>query len=72
MLLRMPDIAVPNIINLNIDSIQKEIRNCKTNRGQKMHAVAEDCTNRDAHSAIKLDDNGQQHQSQANKLINYL
>ena len=70
-LLRMPDTTVLNIINLNIDSIQKEIGNCKTNSCQEMHAVAEDCTNRDAHSAIKQDDNGQQHQSQANKLINY-
>ena len=56
-LLGMQDMAVLNIINLNIDSIQKEIRNCKTNR--------------DTHSAAKQDDNGQQHQSQANKLINY-
>ena len=29
-LLGMPDTAALNIINLNIDSIQKEIRNCKT------------------------------------------
>ena len=36
-----------------------------------MHAVAEDCTNRDTHSTIKQNDNGQQHQSHANKLINY-
>ena len=40
-LFTMPDKAVLNIINLNIDSIQKEIRKCKTNRGQEMHAVAE-------------------------------
>ena len=52
-LLGMPDTAVLNIINLNIDSIQKEIGNCKANRGQEMHAVTEDCTNKDAHSAIK-------------------
>ena len=32
-LLGMPDTAALNIINLNIDSIKKEIRNCKTNRG---------------------------------------
>ena len=48
----IPDTAALNIINLNIDSIQ-EIRNCKTNRGQEMHAVVEDHTNRDTHSAIK-------------------
>ena len=52
-LLGMPDKVVLNIINLNIDSIQKEIRNCKTNRGQEMHVVAEDCTNRDSHGVIK-------------------
>ena len=34
-LLRMPGTAVLNIINLNIDSIQKEIRNYKTNIGRK-------------------------------------
>ena len=65
----MPGTAALNIINLNIDSIQKEIRNYKTNRGRDIHAVPEDCTNRDAHGAIKQDT--QQHQSQANKLINY-
>ena len=31
-LLGMPDMAVLNIINLNIDSIQKEIRGCKKQR----------------------------------------
>ena len=45
-LLGVPDMAALNIINLNIDSIKKEIRNCKTNRGQEMHSVAEDCKNR--------------------------
>ena len=44
--LRMPDTAALSVINLNIDSIQKEIRNCKTNRRQEAHAVAEDCANR--------------------------
>ena len=42
-LLGMPDMAVLNIINLNIDSIQKEVETAKTNKGQEMHAVAEDC-----------------------------
>ena len=67
----MPDTAVLNIINLNIDSIQKVIRNCKTNRGQETHAVTEDCINKDAHSTVKQDHNGQQHQSHVNKLTNY-
>ena len=64
--------AALNIINLNIDSIQKGIRNCKANRGQEMYAVTEDCTNKDAQSvqSNKMS-NGQQHHSQANKLINY-
>ena len=70
-LLGMPDMAVLNIINLNIDSIQKEIRNCKANRGQELHTITEDCTNKDVQSAVKQDDNGPQHHSQANTLINY-
>ena len=69
-LLELPDMAVLNIINLNIDSIQKEIRECKTNRGQETHARTKDCTNKGAQSAVKQDGNGQQHQT--NKLINYL
>ena len=50
-LLGMPDTVALNIINLNIDSIQKEIRECKPDKGQGMHADTEDCTNRNAHSA---------------------
>ena len=68
-LLGIPDTAVINIINVNIDSIQKEIRDCKTNRRQEMHADIEDCTNKDAHSMAKQQGNSQQHQ--ANKLISY-
>ena len=49
--------------------MQKEIRECKTNRGQETHAETEDCTNKGAQSTVKQDGNGQQHQ--ANKLINY-
>ena len=64
-----PDTVALNIINLNIDSIQKEIRECKTNRGQETHAETEDCTNKGAQSTVKQDGNGQQHQT--NKLINY-
>ena len=47
MLLGMPDTAVLNIINLNIDSIQVEIMKYKTNKGQETHTVVEGCTNRD-------------------------
>ena len=35
-LLRLPDMMALNIINLNIDSIQKEIRECKTEGRQHM------------------------------------
>ena len=68
-LLGLPDMVALNIINLNIDSIQKEIRECKTNKGRETHAETEDCTNKAAQSAVKQDCNGQQHQT--NKLINY-
>ena len=68
-LLGLPDTVVLNIINLNIDYIQKEIRECKTNRGQETHVKTEDCTNKGAQSAVKQDGNGPKHQT--NKLINY-
>ena len=61
-LLGITDTAALNIINLNIDCIQKEIRECKTNRGQETHAEAEDCTNKGAQSAVKQDGYSQQHQ----------
>ena len=70
-LLRMPDTAVLNIINLNIDSIQAEITKCKTNRGQETYAVAEGCTNRDMGVINKQDVNGQNNQNNSNKSINY-
>ena len=38
-LLGIPDTAALNIINLNIDSIQAEIAECKTNTEQEMHTV---------------------------------
>ena len=68
-LLGLPDMVALNIINLNIGSIQKEIRECKTNRGHETHVETEDCTNKGTGSAVKQDSNGQQHQT--NKLINY-
>ena len=37
-LLGMPDTAALNILNLNIDSIQAEVANCKTNREQETHS----------------------------------
>ena len=70
-LLGMPDVAVLDIINLNIDSIQVEITSCKTNRGQQTHAVAEGCTNRDTGGIIKQEANSQNAQNHSNKSINY-
>ena len=62
-LLGLPDMMVLNIINLNIESIQKEIRECKTNTGQEMYAETKGYTNKDAQSTIKQDSNGQQYQT---------
>ena len=70
-LLGMPDMAVLNIINLNIDSIQAEIMNCKTNRGKETHTVVEGCTNRDTCGIIKQEANNQNGQNHSNKLIDY-
>ena len=70
-LLGMPDTAVLNIINLNIDSIQAKIVSSKTNRGQEMHTIAEGCTNRNKAGVIKQDANGQNGQNKSNKSINY-
>ena len=70
-LLRMPDMAALNIINLNFDSIQVEIAECKTNRGQETHAVAEACANMDAGAITKQNANGQNDQHNSNKSTNY-
>ena len=70
-LLRMPDTAALQIINLNIDSIQAELAECKTNIKQEMHTVAKACTNMDTGVKTKQDANGQNGQSNTNKSINY-
>ena len=67
-LLGLPDTAALNILNLNIDSIQAEMVNCKTNREQETHKVVEGCTNINTVGIIKQITNGQ---NQSNKLINY-
>ena len=54
-LLRMPDTAALKLININIDSIQAEEAECKTNMGdmrkanieQDIHAVEKGCANTD-------------------------
>ena len=70
-LLRIPDTAALKIINLNIDSIQAEVAECKTNTEQEMHMVAKACTNMDAGVKTKQDVNGQNGQSNRNKSINH-
>ena len=81
-LLGMTDMAVLNIINLNIDSIQAVSPECKTNRRQEMHAYIENCINKSAtrHKGYKnnntgginkQDTNGQSDPSDPNMSINY-
>ena len=67
----MPDTAVLNIINLNIESTQAEISECKSNIGQETHVVAEGSTNMDTGIITKQDANGQNDQNNSNKSINY-
>ena len=49
-LLRMPDTAALKLINININSIQAEVAECKTNIVQEMHMVGKGYTNTDADS----------------------
>ena len=81
-LLGMPDMAVPNIINLNIDSIQAVTLESKTNRGQKTNTSIENCTNKSTtrHKGSKnnntgiinkQDTNSQSDPSNSNMSINY-
>ena len=52
----MPDTAGLKLININIDSIQAEVAECKTNSGntresniiQEIHVVEKGCANMDA------------------------
>ena len=53
--LRMPDKAALNIINLNIDSIQVGVAECKTNTEQEMITVLKGCTNIDAGVSTQQD-----------------
>ena len=55
----MADMAALNIINLNIDSLQAEIAEWKTNRGHETHAVMEGCTNMDSGVITTQDANSQ-------------
>ena len=68
-LLGMPDTAGLNILNLNIDSIQAQVANCRTNREQETHnVVAGGCTNTNTAGISKQKSKGQ---NQSTKLINY-
>ena len=75
----MPDTAALKLINVNIDSIQAEVVECKTNTGymresnieKEMHAVEKCCANTDADSKIKHGTNGHSGQDNANKTTNY-
>ena len=71
MLLRMPDMAAFNIIILNIDSVQVEVAECKTNIGQETQTVSKGCTNMAAGGHTTQNTNGQNGQSNTNKSINY-
>ena len=78
-LLGMPDTAALKLINVNVDSIQVEVAECKTNTcntresniKQKTHVVEKGCTNTDADSKIKQSTNSQSGQDNVNKIINY-
>ena len=70
-LLGMPDATYLNIINANIDSIQAEIAQGKTNTRQETQTVLEGCTNRAADAITKQDANGQKDQRATNKPTNY-
>ena len=78
-LLGMPDTAALELINVNIDSIQAEVTEHKTNTGKMMKSnitqetqeVRKGCTNTDAESKIKHSTNCQNDQDNVYKVNNY-
>ena len=58
-LLGMLDTAALKLININIDSIQAEVLECKTNAEQETHVVEKGFANMDADLKTKQDANGQ-------------
>ena len=78
-LLGMPDTAVLKLINVNIDSIQAEVAECKTNTGdmresnitQEMHVGKKGCANTETDSKSKQSANSQNDQDNAYKVTNY-
>ena len=71
-LLGIPDTVALKLINVNIDSIQMEVVECKTNIEQETHVVEKGCANVDADLKTKQDANGQNGQNNAIITINYL
>ena len=75
-LLRMPDTAVLKLINVNNDSIQAEVVECKTNTGnvrksnitQETHVGEKGCADTDSYSKSKHSAKGQNDQDNAYKL----
>ena len=53
----MPDTAALKLININIDPIQAEVVEGKTNIEQETHAVERGCANMDADLKNKQDTN---------------
>ena len=81
-LLGMPDTAVLNVINLNIDSIQTLAAECKTNKKQETHTSVVACTNtgtirgegpenNNVSGDNKQDTNGHSHPGNKHISINY-
>ena len=70
-LLGMPDTAALKLININIDSIQAEMAERKTNIEQETQVWEKSCANTYANSKTKQGISGQNGQNNANKSINY-
>ena len=70
-LIGMPDATSLNIVNINIDSIQAEIAECKTTTRQEMQSVTECCTNMVIDAINKQVANSQKDQKATKKPINY-
>ena len=67
----MPDTAALTLNNINVDSIQAEVAECKTNIEQEMHVVEKNCANTDTGSKTKQGTNAKNDQNNANKITNY-
>ena len=78
-LLRMPDTAALKLININIDSIQVEVAECRTNTGntrkanieQDTHVEEKGCANTDVDFKTKQGTSSQNGHNNANKYTNY-